>query len=48
MIKVKATFANGAIRSTKAKTVEAAKAKLAKYAGNLGAITAIETKGAAA
>ena len=48
MIKVKVTFATGAIRSGKGKTVEAAVAKLAKYAGNLGAITDVAVKGAAA
>lgn len=46
MVKVKVTFASGAIRSGKGKTAEAAVAKLKKYAGALGAITAVDVKGA--
>jgi adenosyl cobinamide kinase/adenosyl cobinamide phosphate guanylyltransferase len=48
MVKVKVTFANGVVRSGKGKTAEAAVAKLKKYAGSLGAITAVDVKGAAA
>jgi hypothetical protein len=47
VIKVSVTFATGAIRSGKGKTVEAAVAALAKYAGSLGAITDVAVKGAA-
>jgi hypothetical protein len=43
MIRVKATFASGAIRSAKAKTIEAALKKLAKYAGSHGEIVSIAT-----
>lgn len=46
MVKVKVTFASGAVRSGKGKTLDAAVSKLAKYAGSLGAITTIEAKGA--
>ncbi|MBO0705560.1 MAG: hypothetical protein J2P39_09590 [Candidatus Dormibacteraeota bacterium] len=48
MIKVKVTFATGAVRSGKGKTVEAAVAKLKKYAGSLGAVVAVDVKGAVA
>jgi hypothetical protein len=44
--KVKVTFANGAIRSAKAKTVEAAIAKLRKYADG-SAIVNVAVKGTA-
>jgi hypothetical protein len=43
--KVKVTFANGAVRSTRAKTAEAAIAKLKKYADG-SAIVAVSVKGA--
>lgn len=46
-MKVKVTFANGVVRSAKAKSVEAAVAKLAKYAGG-AAVTDVAVKGAAA
>jgi hypothetical protein len=48
MIKVKVTFASGAIRSGKGKTADAAVSALAKYAGSLGAITNVAVKGATA
>jgi hypothetical protein len=48
MVKAKITFASGASRSAKGKTAEAAVARLKKYVGSLGAITAVDVKGAAA
>jgi hypothetical protein len=48
MIKVKVTFASGAIRSIKAASSDAATKKLGKYVGSLGEIVAVETKGATA
>jgi hypothetical protein len=45
MTKVKVTFANGVVRSTKAKTVEAAVAKLKKYASGV-AVVDVAVRGA--
>jgi hypothetical protein len=45
MIKVKVTFASGAIRSGKGKTIEAAVAKLTKYADG-AAIIDVAVRGA--
>ena len=39
MQKVKVTFANGVVRSTRAKTVDAAVAKLKKYAGGTAVVS---------
>ena len=44
MTKVKVTFANGVVRSAKAKTVEAAVAKVKKYADG-AAITDVAVRG---
>jgi hypothetical protein len=45
MTKVKVTFANGVVRSAKARTAEAAIAKLKKYAGG-AAIVDVAVRGA--